>query len=117
MKKNMLSSSVHCSYYSSLQLILHFLHTKVGMGINEIETKGYSANKEREGYHNWLKSEILKDLMLRNFNVIRDFNNFFGTLKKLRRKADYLNEVIFLSDANEAFNKSNSINEILKENY
>ncbi|MBZ0242957.1 MAG: hypothetical protein K8F24_07070 [Bacteroidales bacterium] len=116
-KNSLCSSSVHCSYYSNVQLMLHILFTDFGKSESEIETEAKQGSVDENGYHNWLKNTITRELVTRDFMIVRDFNNFFGQLKALRVKGDYKNSLINESKAIDAVSFSKNINQILEDKF
>ncbi|MCK9452685.1 MAG: hypothetical protein M0Q90_13410 [Bacteroidales bacterium] len=116
-KNSLCSSSVHCSYYSNVQLMLHILFADFGKTEKEIESEAKQGSVDEQGYHNWLKNTITRELTKRDFMIVRDFNNFFGQLKALRIKGDYKNSLISESKAIDAVSFSRNINEILQEKF
>ena len=116
-RNSLYSSSVHCSYYSNVQLMLHILFTDFNKSEDEIESESKQGSIDEKGYHNWLKNTITRELFMKDAMIVRDFNNFFGQLKALRVKADYKNSIINKNKASDAVGFSKSINEILKEKF
>lgn len=116
-RNSLYSSSVHCSYYSNVQLMLHVLFTDFNKSENEIESESKQGSIDEKGYHNWLKNTITRELLTRDFMIVRDFNNLFGQLKALRVKGDYKNIIISKNKAVDAVGFSKSINEILEEKF
>ncbi len=116
-KKSLFSSSVHCSYYSNVQLMLHILFTDFRKSEEEIESDSKQGSIDEKGFHNWLKNTITRELVLKDFMITRDFNNFFGQLKALRVRADYKNSIITRNKAKEAIIFSENINNILEEKF
>ncbi len=116
-KNSNYSSSVHCSYYCNIQLMLHILLTDFGKTQREIDNESKRGSIDEKGFHNWLKNTITRELMNRNFMIVRDFNNFFGQLKSLRISADYKNVLIIEQRAKNGLLLSNNITEILEERF
>jgi len=116
-RNSLYSSSVHCSYYSNVQLMLHVLFTDFNKSENEIESESKQSSIDEKGYHNWLKNTITRELITRDFMIVRDFNNLFGQLKALRVKGDYKNIIISKNKAVDAVGFSKNINEILEEKF
>jgi len=108
------SSSVHCSYYSNIQLLLHVLHEEFNKTEDQIDEE---SKKDENGFHIWLKNYITRELTTRQFMILRDFNNYFGKLKKIRIKADYKNIIISENKAKEAQDASLLIKRIIEENF
>jgi uncharacterized protein (UPF0332 family) len=116
-RNSLCSSSVHCSYYSNVQLMLHILFTDIGKSESEIESDAKQGSIDENGYHNWLKNTITRELITRDFMIVRDFNNFLGQLKALRVKGDYKNSIINERKATDAVGFSKIIKEILEEKF
>lgn len=111
------SSSVHCAYYSNIQLMLHILLNDLKLSESDIETKSKQGSIDEGGFHNWLKAAITRELFARDFMLVRDFNNFFGQLKSLRIKADYKNLLILESKAKNGLDLSSRITKLLEEKF
>ena len=116
-RKSFPSASVHCSYYSNVQLMLHILLNDLNMSDDDIEDKSRIGSRDENGFHNWLKNFIARELVLRDFMITRDFNNFFGKLKAVRIKADYKSVIISKNKAKEALEISKKINDMLAEKF
>jgi uncharacterized protein (UPF0332 family) len=84
-------SVIHCSYYSTFQLMKFIWLEKMGKDENEL--RSLSNKSSDKGSHEVLINEIVMWLATKGANS-RDFNNKIGILKKLRRKADYENTQI-----------------------
>ncbi len=111
------SASVHCSYYSNIQLMLHILYNDFGKTEDEINMESRQGSSDEGGFHNWLKNSITRELLEKDFMMVRDFNNFFGQLKNLRVNADYKNLLIIEQKAKNGLDLSKNINEILEEKF
>ncbi len=107
------ASSVHCGYYSCVQLMLHILRSHFGQSDTEIENNERTQNKSS---HNLLISEIGSELKRLNANEFRDFNSKIKQLKGIRNKADYRNEHISKNKALLALAYSKSIIAALADN-
>lgn len=105
------ASSIHCSYYSSVQIMIEILFTQYKFTRNTLLT---TAKNESSGSHvfaiNYLfkrmdeKSERLKAV---------DFNREVGKLKYKREHADYHETVIDELYSNDALKQAGVINKIL----
>ena len=111
------SSSVHCAYYSNIQLMLHILLHDIKLSETEIEAESKQGSLDEGGFHNWLKAAITRELLDRDFMLVRDFNNFFGQLKSLRIKADYKNLLILEQKAKNGLDLSRNITKLLEEKF
>ena len=90
-KNSLYPSVIHCSYYSTFQLMKFIWLEKMEKDENEL--RSLSNKSSDKGSHEVLINEIVRWLATKGANS-RDFNNKIGMLKKLRRKADYENTQI-----------------------
>jgi uncharacterized protein (UPF0332 family) len=103
-------STVHCSYYSSLQLIKHILLHRV-YGTEE----QLSAKKDgNEGLHEFYINEVVKFLKNNNKDW-RTVNTEINQLKKLRVKADYKDLPVDFEDGRKSILLAGNTNKILKQ--
>lgn len=109
------NSSVHCSYYSSVQLMIHLLLNKFDFTQDKLEITAKSENK---GSHVFAKNYLylkMKDLNIR-FKAL-EFQRLVGELKNKREQADY-HEVEISSDfCQNAYDQAQVVNTILKETF
>lgn len=106
------SSSVHCSYYSCVQLMIYILINKEGKSEEDIKTEQENVGKN---FHVYLINTFITKL--RNDRTYHYYRNTIGKLtelKILRVKADYKNAEILESEATEANTLSKRIIEDLK---
>lgn len=107
------NSSVHCSYYSSVQLMIHLLLNRFDFTQEKLAS---SAKSENKGSHVYAKNFLFKKMaeMDKRFKAI-DFNRLVGELKNKREQADY-HEVEVDSDFSQnAITQAESVNKILTE--
>ena len=104
------ASSVHCSYYSTVQLMRHVLFNIFGEDENEFDNR---KEVKSAGSHNYLinffRNKITKPISG------RDFANGLRDLKELRKNADYKQKVILLSESKEARKLADITNNALKK--
>jgi hypothetical protein len=107
-EKTYYASSVHCSYYSCLQLAKHIL-------LNTYQIKESTFNSYPEGSHEFIKNEISKRISteLNDRKESANFNSLFSLLKKIRKEADYSEIQIDISKANYSVKLSKDLNRIL----
>lgn len=81
------TSSIHCSYYSVLQMMKHILHHKCSIS--------YSSQNDGTGLlsHDNICTKIYHAGNTQAFR--RDFRVTFNNLKSKRKKADYENSDLF----------------------
>lgn len=106
------ASSIHCSYYSCIQIIRHILlhvHKKTEATI-KVESKAFSG-----GSHEYLIDCVVKDLNKRGYNTSRLYTNLY-LLKRMRTEADYLDINITPVNSNRAFRVADmSRNELITQ--
>lgn len=108
---DMFAASIHCSYYSCFQLSKYSLSTYYNIDYTkqDIESKGKDA-------HAFVINELADKLdIIRHFAFI-DYNSFMGSLKKLRKKADYSAKRISEKEACEAKLKAEKVINLLTTN-
>ncbi|WP_149697743.1 HEPN domain-containing protein [Chitinophaga sp. CF418] len=105
-KKRIYCSSVHCSFYSCLQTMFHFLFIKKKIAINEFIAKG-----KQSGISSHIQAFKLigNEIANSDFKDYKWFQKQYPELKHLREKADYSDEFIIQEEVHDALNKANSI--------
>jgi uncharacterized protein (UPF0332 family) len=109
------ASSVHCSYYSCVQLMIYLLIHKYNLDRAQIEALAKGENK---GSHIFAKNYIynkMKDSGIR-FDA-RTFYTTTGELKNKREHADYHETIISEAFSIAALNEAGEINKILRKNF
>ncbi len=92
------SSSVHCAYYSCIQVLKHIvLHI-----LKKSEATIDAESKAEGGSHLYLIKSVIRDLKSKGHNVVNLNNNFFD-LKDLRVISDYKDVQITASKSNTAY--------------
>lgn len=110
---NMFSSSVHCSYYACFQFSKYVLANSCGLGYEkqEHESKGKDS-------HYYVPNCISNSLLKMTYQIAyADYNKWYSKLKRLRKKADYLQDVITSKEATEAYGCADNIMSLLKNKY
>jgi hypothetical protein len=117
--KAYLSSSIHCSYYSCIQFMLHILRSDLKKSEDEISKESKKGSIDSHGFHNWIQNYIFLELANRgkNARIALDFNNLLGSLKKIRVQSDYGIDEINQYVASKAFEDAMKINKIIEENF
>lgn len=111
LSNNLFSSSIHCSYYSCVQLMKHILFEE---GLTEMELKNRQDASGRN-LHEFLINHFIDGL--RQDNLYKQYRNTIvklPDLKHLRVNADYKEQEIRESDAQFAINLSKRISSDLK---
>ena len=90
--QNHFSSSVHCSYYSCIQLMKHILLFNEGKTEEELFAMQKSAS---QNLHEFLINHFISQLRENNvYTLYRDSIGKLGQLKVLRNNSDYKEIVI-----------------------
>lgn len=109
------NSSIHCAYYSCVQVLLHILRDKLGLNDSELENEitQYIKSRGRGGSHAYYISRVIKDLESKK-RVVSRLNTKLVDLKDLRVRADYKQDIIDKKEANKAYSLAEtSINELI----
>jgi hypothetical protein len=115
--KNHYASSVHCSYYSCVQLMLHILRSHFKKEEVDIEKESQVGSSDEGGFHNWLINYIRQQFFLVNNVDCRDFNSLINQLKLKRIKSDYRNAEIKPTEAKESKDYALKIIKLLEKNF
>lgn len=89
--EGLFNSSVHASYYSCVQLMLHVMSTHYGLDDDAIDNLNRTSGMTT---HKHLKVTIYDSLRQINPDYAVDFNDDIGTLCDRRVVADYKSEII-----------------------
>lgn len=114
---NIYDSSIHCAYYSCVQLMLHLLRSEFKKSEADVDSESEQGSRNEKGFHNWLTNFYIKELMKKDFMLTRDFNKFVIALKSSRVKADYKNIEIKENIAKQNLDLAKQINQLLQENF
>ncbi len=107
-QEEMYASSVHCSYYSSIQLMRHLLFNK--FGFDEMEFDGRPEIQDK-GSHNYLINFIRNKL---DPYASRAYSSGISDLKKCRKEADYMQIKILEINSQKALDLAKNINSKLQ---
>lgn len=110
---NMFSSSVHCSYYAGFQFSKHILANccDIDYDKQENESKGRDS-------HYYVTTCVENDLLKRTWKIaLADYNKYYSKLKRLRKKADYLQDLISPEEAINAYVCADKMITLLKNKY
>jgi len=110
--ESLYNTSVHCSYYSCIQMALHIINNKIGMSIADID-----AGTNSKGSHNWVIGIITQSLQSSKRREARKFNDSIQELKRQRVIADYKEEQILHLKAQELRQLSYELNIFLKTSF
>lgn len=103
--------SVHCAYYSCLQLSKHILNHFCSIDYATQENEGNS-----KGSHNYIINTTAEKLQLKGARF-SDYHLNIGKLKMLRIRSDYSTSIISQKEASKAKGCAESVLDILKQTY
>ncbi len=107
--------SIHCSYYSCLQLCKHVLKYIIKISDQQIKDELGKPNLKS---HELIREGILDNLKGKlNDKEYMNFNSTFNSLKRSREMADYTETDIRRELAMESVEKSKSLAAIIKRQY
>lgn len=108
------TSGVHCAYYSSLQLIIHYFYEYTGINI-ETALSDISQNRSG-GSHVYYANKLTEQLKKLNAKNASKFIVCFNKIKKQRVTADYsLDRKIYERDLELAYTRTKEIRKYLKD--
>lgn len=112
-KDSLYNTSIHCSYYSCIQLALFIINESFGITLDEIDYETSS-----KGSHNWIINKLSVKLSdIKDRRSARTFSGNLNELKRLRVIADYKQDYISEETAIEVRQSSFEINKFLKETF
>ena len=120
------ASSVHCSYYSSLQIVIFLINNNLNKEWekfkveNSKELKAHNETQKKHkasAIHNLYISFLNNILIKIDYNLAREFSECINILKDNRIMADYQDVEIFKSKANDSYSLAKNINDKLKKQY
>ncbi len=118
-EKKYSAASVHCAYYSCIQLMLHVLRSDFKKSEEEIKLEREVGSRNSGGFHNWVQNFFFTEVSKRekDARIVFDFNNSFGNLKGIRIRSDYGVNSIGEKEASKAIEVANKINKIITEKF
>ena len=112
-KNSMFTSSVHCSYYAGFQFSKYVLANCCG--IDYITQENNSSGKDS---HYYVTHCIEEDMLKKTWRIaMADYNKYYSKLKRLRKKADYLQDIITSKEATDAYDWADKMTTLLKNKY
>ncbi|MFV0585853.1 hypothetical protein [Bacteroides reticulotermitis] len=103
------ASSVHCSYYSILQLMKYALCEKCSIDYDK------QNEKREQDSHLYIRDQLL--FQLRDTRIKESIKRKFDATKALRRKADYLNENISDIESLDAYDHAEELIKKIKKEF
>lgn len=118
-KQCLYASSVHCSYYACVQLMLHILRSHLKLTEEKIKEVQDEGAKTHGGFHAWIIAEMAFHLLKKQNKYItaKDFRDGIEDLRRLRRDADYENKTIEEKNAKKACETACNILKILSTHF
>lgn len=121
-ERKFFSSSIHCSYYSSFQVLLLLIDDQLKsewQNFQDAKTSEFLNNKsaKKEDSHNLTISFIKENIIKTNSDLGRLFSKEIGILKKNRHTSDYKNVEIGEKIATDSQVLATSINLELFKHY
>ena len=113
-KNCLYAPSIHCSYYSCIQYLLHVIYVK----LPEIEKNTYLQNVNEEGSsHKHAIMVIERHLLVKAKDDYKTFQSSIKELKKSRVQSDYSETQISQTVGQRAYGLAQSIINILAKNF
>lgn len=93
-EQELYTPAVHCAYYSSLQLLIHYTIKYTGLSEDEI-----SKEANGPGSHNFYLNKYYMEIRRLDHRNASQFLNFVNKFKRKRTEADYTKTEIGLRDS------------------
>ncbi len=110
LKNAYFAPSVHCSYYSCVQFILHILFDKQQKDPVEFESE---KRGRKDGTHGHAIFLMGLQLIKKDYQSYKTFQRLIPELKKLREQSDYKPILINHEMGYDALRKAETINNLL----
>lgn len=115
---NHYSPSIHCSYYSCYQKLLHVLFKILGYSKEQYDNEFRLFRlKQEAGNHEFMLQLFWRKISAKNIDDGRDFKNNFISLRKLRIDSDYLEIWIEKDKSDLAYHLAEAIHKNLRRNF
>ena len=109
------TSSIHCSYYSCVQLMYHILSSHFNKSDFEISDDSFEGATKHKGMHAWIINMITNEIG--GYSDGNQFATIISDLQRLRIKSDYKNKHISDKEADDARNYAVITRQILNRNF
>ena len=121
-EKENYSPSIHCAYYSCLQIILFLINSKLSqawISYQDSLDADTILNKKahKQSLHNQYISFIKQDINKTDRSTQRKFSTDIGILKKFRNDSDYTDTEIVDNIADQSLSLAKDINTQLLKHY
>lgn len=111
---SLFSSSIHCSYYSCVQTLLHVLAHKMNIDFGKFLQ---DAKDNNQGTHKRASFLVGEEIRKKSNNDYKWFQRRFKELKALRERADYHEEVMISDDGHDAKRRNEEICRFLAQKF
>jgi hypothetical protein len=116
--KSLFAPSVHCSYYSCLQLMKVAINEFFEISFEDLDNEIQNAKEKTNGNtHTYIIKKIGDNIRNISKEKHRNFDRNIKDLKSFRIKSDYENYQITTSESIKAFNIAKEIRAQLKETF
>ena len=113
-KSGLPNASVHCSYYATVQFMLHIIFKKLGITKDEFDT---DRRYNKEGTHTWAEKLVSNELIKKSREDYKWYKSKFPELKRIRESADYSELGITRDMGIDALNRSQTLINTLNSNF
>jgi hypothetical protein len=100
---------IHCAYYSSLQLIIHFVYEYCSLTREQID-----AGTNNSGSHNFYLNACVSEIKSLNARNATLFYSYFSQFKRKRHEADYDDKIMLDQDLGRAKESAIKIRKFIK---
>lgn len=109
-EKNLYAPSIHCSYYSCLQLLKVVVKEFIGINYDDQESEILSGNSSS---HRYVIDKVLDEIKIKNRFEYLDMRRNITDLKLFRERSDYCDIEIDISKSQNAFKRATEIRDYL----
>ncbi|MBC7744433.1 MAG: hypothetical protein H7096_04960 [Flavobacterium sp.] len=109
--------AIHCSYYSCVQLMLHYLEFYFGLEQNEIDNMLNPKQNGGDGLHKALGNYYYNSIDQKDEDDAFKFSNVLGKIRRHRITADYQKTISNPDNFNNCDKWQSEITDILNKHY
>ncbi len=113
-KFELFAPSIHCSYYSSVQLSIEIVVNYFGVKETDIIQR---AKTQKGGTHVYTSNLITIDLEEKNWKSAREYNAKIEGMRRKREHSDYRDIKMSPDDAKSVYEDALIVNELLTKSY
>ena len=112
------ASSVHCSYYSCYQRLLHILYQILGYDLAQYDEEFRSFKlTQNGGNHEFMLQLFWQKISTKSIDDAKEFKTNFISLRKLRIDSDYRSLWLEKDSSEKAYNLALAIMRTVKKNF